>query len=358
MIGGVLTDLTLHDFRCFRALDFLPGPGRTFLVGGNAQGKTSLLEAICVLLRLQSPRTSSASEMVRMGSSGFALDGHCQGSHLAHRFADGERSVALDSKPNPKTDDYLSVSRVAWFANSDLELVRGGGTGRRRFLDFLGSQCRPGYRQALRAYEKSLRSRNALLKEMRPRREIAAFDEPLLQAGETLLEARRSLVEILAPLAREACCAISGGNDKLALRYRPGCGGGFREALAESRPEEERLRQTVVGPHRDDMVMEVNGLAASDFASEGQQRSIALALKAGQARHLEDVQGRPPILLLDDVFGELDPCRRNSLLEMLPGSAQAIITTTFIEWAGNTHNDTVFDLSSGTLTLRSPRIAP
>jgi DNA replication and repair protein RecF len=340
----MLTDLRLRDFRCFGDLEFFPGRGRTFVTGANARGKTSLLEAICVLLRLQSPRTAVLAEAVKVGRGGFALDGHCAGAHMACRHAEGGRVIALDSKPQSRTDDYLDVARVAWFANSDLELVCGGGSGRRRYLDFLGTQCLPGYRKSLRDYERALRSRNALLKDRRPRREIAAFDHPLAAAGDFLVAARAALADALAPLAAAACAEIGGAGECLAVAYAPGSDRPLADALASTRDEEGRLRQTVVGPHRDNLRLSLNGMDAAAFSSEGQQRGIALALKLAQARHLEAVQHRAPILLLDDIFGELDAQRRNRLLASLPAGSQAIITTTFLDWAELSPQDTVFPL--------------
>jgi len=345
----VLADLKLRDFRCFEFLGFSPGPRRTFIEGANAQGKTSILEAVCILLRLQSPRTSTTSDAIRIGHPGFLLNGHCSDAHMVCNYSAAGREIVLDSKPQTRTDDYLDVARVAWFANSDLELVRGGGSCRRRYLDFLGMQCIPGYRKSLRAYERALRSRNALLKDNRPRREIAAFDQPFIESGEFLLASRSKLVEDLTPLAQKACVDISGGNDQLTVTFGPGSKGPLSETLATSRPDEERLRQTVVGPHRDDLEITLNALGAADFSSEGQQRGIALALKLAQARHLEAVQQRAPILLLDDIFGELDPLRRNRLLESLPEGSQAIITTTFLDWADRAPDDRIFKLESGLL---------
>lgn len=288
--------------------------------------------------------------MIKAGESACALEGRVGDSHLACRFASGSRQLILDSKPQSRSDDYLSVARITWFANSDLELVKGSGSVRRRFLDFLGVQSVPGYRKALRDYERTLRSRNALLKEGRPRREIAAFDPPLIEAGEFLLEARRVLIEAVAPLASAACAKISGSADALALAYQPGCKGSLAESLAASHGEEERLRQTVRGPHRDDLEISLNGLKASSFASEGQQRGIALALKIAQARHLEALHEKPPVLLLDDIFGELDAARRNHLLASLPGDAQTIITTTFLDWAEGHPIEKVYQLANGKLS--------
>jgi DNA replication and repair protein RecF len=345
----VITEIRLRRFRCFDALDFQPGPARTCIVGQNAQGKTSILEAVCVLLRLQSPRTSTPADLVKSGHAACSIEGRVHDTHLQYRLAHGTREILLDSKPQSKSDDYLSVARICWFANSDLELVKGGGSSRRRFLDFLGTQSVPGYRKSLRDYERSLRSRNSLLKEGRPRREIAAFDAPLLEAGEFLLAARRSLVETLAPLATAACAEISGSADTLSLSYSPGATAPFAESLAASRPEEDRLRQTVRGPHRDDLDLTLNALKASAFASEGQQRGITLALKIAQARHLAALHPVPPILLLDDIFGELDPARRNRLLAALPTNAQTLITTTFLDWADRETITTTLHLQNATL---------
>ena len=325
------------------------GPGRTFIMGANAQGKTSILEAVCLLLRLQSPRTSTTADAIRFDRPRFSLDAHFAGTHLLLHYSHEGRELLLDSKPQTRTDDYLDVARVAWFANTDLDLVRGSGSGRRRYLDFLGMQCAPGYRKSLRAYERALRSRNALLKDNRPRREVEAFDPPLVEAGEFLMEARSQLCRALAPIAREACMEISGGSDTVEIFNRPGADLPLAAALAGSRQEEIRLRQTIVGPHRDDLGIKINNLDAAGFASEGQQRGIALSLKLAQARHIETAQNRAPILLLDDIFGELDPARRNRLLASLPPQSQTIITTTFLDWADRQAADAVFRLTDGRL---------
>jgi DNA replication and repair protein RecF len=348
----VITQVRLSQFRCFDTLDVHPGPQRTYVVGKNAQGKTSILEAICVLLRLQSPRTSTVTDLIKSNTNGFAIEGIFNDTRLSYRHTGEGRQISLDSKLQPKSADYLAVARVTWFANTDLELVKGSGSLRRRYLDFLGVQSVPGYKKALSNYERTQRSRNALLKEGRPRREIAAFDSSLIENGELLMEARAELCASLGPLARTSCEEISGQADNLEIRYRPGCNGPFADALAASRDEEDRLRQTVCGPHRDDIDVTLNGLKASAFASEGQQRSIALALKIAQARHIENLHDRPPLLLLDDIFGELDTERRNRLLTALPSQAQAVITTTFLDWVDNTASDAVFLLADGRLTSR------
>ena len=334
----MLSQIKLRDFRCFEALELELVPGVQFFTGDNAQGKTSILEAVCVLLRLGSPRSGSLMPLVRHDARGFALQGRWQTRQLQFYFSSERRKLALDGVEQAGTAEYLRVARLVYFSNTDLELVRGSGDARRRFLDFLGSQIEPLYRANLRAYERALRSRNRLLKgyPLR-RREVEAYDAPLLEAGQLLTRLRSSLIDELLPWATRAqetirAGAPTGASEALTLDYQSGAGEDFPAALAASREEETRLRQTVVGPHRDDLVLRLGGQAASIYGSEGQQRTLALALKLAQAGLIEAVWKQPPLLLLDDIFGELDPTRRNALFAALPASAQMLVTTTHLDW--------------------------
>lgn len=348
----MLRDLRLHDFRCFDRLVFEPSPGLNLVIGSNAQGKSALLEAACILLRLQSPRSSSLAEAVRFTRSGFGLDGHWNDRHMSVKFVDSLKAFSLDSKRQSRSADYLAVARVSWISNDDMLLVRGSGSHRRRYLDFLGAQVVPNYLGHLRAYERALRSRNALLKENRSRREIDAFDQPLLDAGGVLLTARMELCLDLRPRVAEALKVISGSSEGLKLIYQPGVPASFPAALQASRDEEMRLRTTIVGPHRDDIEILLEGRNAASFASEGQQRSIALAMKLGQARRLEDASNGPPLFLVDDVFGELDPIRRNNLLSALPPSAQKLVTATSLHWMEVSENAAEYLLKDGRITRK------
>jgi len=330
----ILGALTLHDFRCFGRVEFAPSPGLNLLSAPNASGKSSLLEGICVALRLQSPRAGVLGEAVRRGAGGFSLVGRCGDRELAcHYSAEEGRQLKLDGVAQRKSDEYLRVGLVAFFSNEDIDLVRGTSSKRRRFLDFLGSQCDAGYLKNLRAYERALRSRNFLLKEGPHRgRELAAYDGPWRAAGEYLAGARAELCRELEPLVARFAREISTRGEVVTLRYERSGGEDLGAALAASGAEERRLRQTVVGPHRDDAALELDAAAAGTFASEGQQRTLALALRLAQAELIRVRRGTPPVYLLDDIFGELDTERRRRLLRVLPEDAQRILTTT--TWQG------------------------
>ncbi len=330
-----LTAIRAQNFRCFPQLDCGVGEGVTLFTGDNAQGKTSILEAVCVALRLQSPRADAPGEMALFGQPDFGLSADWGEARLSHHWRGGKRSLAVDGEPVGRPADYLRRSGlIVWMGNDDLALVRGSGEGRRRYLDFLGSQAFPDYRAALLAYDKALRGRNRLLKLDRvDPRELAACTRPLVDHGTQLAALRCELVGEVAPWAAEAHRQVSGREETLALAYQPGTGElPFAEALERAAAEEMRRRVTTVGPHRDDVLLTLDGRPATAFASEGQQRTIALALKLAQARLLEAVRAEKPVLLIDDVFGELDPARRNALLHALPPGTQQLVTTTHLGW--------------------------
>lgn len=326
---SLISQLTLRRFRCFESLRYEPCPGLNFIVGPNAQGKTSILEAACVLLRLRSPRTQNAGEMVKFGETAFALEGLVTGqeneTRLSMTVTPPNRSLKLDGVSQSSSTDYLSKGRIVWFGSEDLSVVHGSAEGRRKLLDSAGLQIAGTYARDLKSHDRALRSRNLLLREGKPRREIESYDIPLAEAGERILNARRALVDSLAPIATESCRMISG--ETLELAYLPGSAQPMLAALEASRSEEIRLRQTRVGPQRDDFSILLNGIPAGSFASEGQRRTVALALKLALASLLSSENGTAPLLLLDDIFGELDPSRREALLAGMPRGSQALIST-------------------------------
>jgi len=346
----MLGDLQLRNFRCFEAVAVKFSAGFNFIVGANGQGKTSLLEAACVLLRLQSQRSATLAPAVRAGQRSFVVSGHAEAHLLQFYYSALRRKVAFDGVEQRDQAEYLQLIRVVSFASNDLELIRGSAEMRRRYLDFIAIQIDPRYRPALRAYDRALRARNALLKSPHPRpRELVAYTGPLLRAGELLNQMRAALVRQLAPAASASHRAISGAGEELGLAYAPGNEPDFAGQLERVATEDRRLRLTTVGPHRDDLRLEVQGMAAAQFASEGQQRTAALALKLAQANIFAEAAQAPPLLLIDDIFGELDGARRNALLAALPNDSQKLVTATSLDWREGEWEGPVLKLANGVI---------
>jgi DNA replication and repair protein RecF len=332
----MLTRLTVRDFRCLASVEVEPHPRLTVVVGRNAQGKTSFLEAACVLLRLQSPRTSARGDWLRFGAESCLVEGAWDQTILRHTQTNSARRLAVDGASCGRAADYLAASAlVVWMDHADMSLARGGAEHRRRHLDFAAAQLFPDYLPALRQYERALRARNFLLK--RDARiawaQVDAYGSILDRQAGVISRSRRELVRRMQPWIAEAQARLSGAAESAAAEYQPGFEGESLEAALEAlREVETRTRQTAAGTHRDELRLFVGGREAAAFASEGQQRTLSLALKLAQARVLEAASGAAPLLLLDDVFGELDPERRRALLEYLPRDSQKIVTTTFLDW--------------------------
>ncbi|MDQ6654788.1 MAG: DNA replication and repair protein RecF, partial [Verrucomicrobiota bacterium] len=263
----MLSELQLRNFRCFEALRVDFSPGFNFFIGRNGQGKTSILEGACVLLRLQSQRSSTLAPAIRSGGKSFAVAGRCDGHLLDFRYSSLRRKLSFDDAEQRTAAEYLRLARVVSLANADIELVRGGSDARRRFLDFLGVQIEPTYRGTLRAYERALRSRNALLKAPQPNlRALAAYDQPLIEHGAALSLLRQRLVTKLTPFVLAAHGEVSGSSEAANVSFAPGNQLEFAADLAASHTQELRLRQTVVGPHRDDLTLLVDGMPAAQYA--------------------------------------------------------------------------------------------
>ena len=345
----------VRDFRCFQTAELSMHPRVNVFVGRNAQGKTSLLEAICVLMRLQSPRTSTKSDWVRFEAGTSLVEGTFDEIPLRYAQNAITRRLAVDGAVCTRSDDYLkNTARIVWMDHADMNLVRGGAEHRRRFLDFAAAQMFPEYRDALKSYERALKSRNYLLKrdDVIPWKQADAYAALLQQHGSVLTRSRKALLQALHPHAEDALHHLSSSAEQAGLRYLPGTTSDDLAAeLMARRQEEQRSRSTVAGPHRDDIALEINGRDASSFASEGQQRSLCLSMKIAQAKVLEVACGKAPLLLMDDIFGELDKARRQAVLSCLPPESQIFITTTFIDWLEQAHLDgACFEVAEGRAT--------
>ncbi len=348
----MLSGLKLINFRCYGSFSWdVPQQG-AIILGDNARGKTTLLEAVCFLLRLQSPRAARPAPMLAHGQNSFGIRGTLPGQTRRILWSPGEADLRVNGTPRKDQRSYLIDSYpVVWLGNDDLSLVRAGADIRRRYMDFLGTQWHPGYRLALFSYRRALKTRNYLLKhKSTDRRQLDVYTQLCAKHGTELRLLRQRLIPLLHPHISAAYHRIGGAEELVNVDYHPAEDGELLSLLNAGIEKDIRYGQTRYGPHRDDLDIRLNGKEAAQFASEGQQRTIAIAMKLAQSTLLTEETGLTPIHLIDDVFGELDPSRRVAFLNALPEDAQSLITTTHLDWLHNSPSPLpVFRLEDGSL---------
>ena len=358
-----LAHLRLRDFRNYARLDVHFKPGFQLLLGDNAQGKTNILEAIYLMATLRSFRGVGGAQMIRHGQKGYFVGATLigQGHHeIKMYWSAAERKLGLDGGPVRVLADYLGVLRVVVFCMEDLQLVKGTARMRRRLFDLLLSQTHPAYLPILQRYARALRARNALLKQRTlDEAALEGFSHELVALGNQIVQRRRELAPKLSPLVRLAHRRIADDAEELRLEYQPSVKQDFAVELAQSRSRERAYRTTIVGPHRDEVQMLLNDRSAAQFGSEGQKRTLAIALKMAQAEYLTGIHGSPPVLLIDDVMGELDTKRRAGFLPLLEyahkGRGQVFMTCTEENWPRELGSDLQrWEVKSGALRRMDP----
>ena len=343
-----LTRLALTDFRCYAAADVRLAPGVTTFTGANGQGKTNLVEAACYAATFASHRVSADAPLIRRGADRAiiraAVTGGGRDSLVEIEVNPGRANrVRLNRAPVPRPREVLGVLHCVLFAPEDLAIVKGDPDQRRRYLDDLLAATRPRYAAVRSDYERVVRQRSALLKSARARgggvpRSLEVWDDQLVAAGVELTAGRLELVQAIRPLVSRAYSAVSGAAGDTGLRYRQGSQGDsepepereklasdMRAALADSRRAELERAVCLVGPHRDDLELSIGGLPARGYASHGESWSMALALRLAAFEVLR-AEGEDPVLILDDVFAELDVGRRGRLAELVAGADQVLVT--------------------------------
>jgi len=360
----VITHLSLSQFRNYGALELDLPPGVLVFQGNNAQGKTNLLEALYLLATIRSHRAENERELVTVGSkepwARVAAEANTsQGRLLLDMVIQEVPSFGLKKRLRvngvPRSASaVVGLLAQALFCPEDVVLVGGPPTLRRRFMDILGSQIEGRYLLSLRRYQKVLAQRNHLLRlagEGKAQQgELVFWDKELVASGSFIIQARRRLVEALSPRAQEAHRGLA--EEELGIKYRPYVEeASFARVLEEGRAKEVAAGMTLVGPHRDDFLLEVGGMEAGAFASRGQQRTIALSLRLGEGGLLWQKRGESPVLLLDDVFSELDAPRRGRLLEAVAPYEQVFITTTDLDRLppGLLSRATLYETKAGTV---------
>lgn len=329
-----VTRIRAADFRNITFADVSLDAPRVFFVGDNGQGKTNLLEAVGLVSALRSFRTSEVSPLIRTGSSETRIRLDVQqereSSSLEIRLAKGSRKALLNGTPIPSMAEHLGRFPSVVFCSDDLRLVRGSPANRRRWLDAAIGGTDSRYLIALRDYTRALEGRNALLKSPQAdENSLRAFEKTMLPAAQSLIQTRANVLPELAETLRQTC-ARAGFPDKGAnLLYQPNVEVNSLSSLWEKNRATEKLTGTTIfGPHKDDFSILFQDEDAADYASEGQQRLLVLALCLGRLQRDSLRAPTPPVILADDVLGELDDTRRRAFWQEVGESYQVIATGT------------------------------
>jgi DNA replication and repair protein RecF len=354
----IVTRLELVDFRNYAAAAFDFHPGTTAVVGLNGQGKTNLAEAMAYLATLDSFRGAPLDALIRKGADSAVVRAtvvHDDGREVLVELEltrNGRNRALVNRQKLGRARDLLGVMRVTVFSPDDLTVVKEGPGGRRRFLDDVLVALALKYDALRLELDRIVKQRNMLLKQIGGRLDddaaltLDVWDSKMAEVGDQFGNARAVLVARLAPVVGEAYEQLADRATSVELRYEPMWRQrGLGTALAESRADDVRRGVSSVGPHRDDVELFINGMPARTHASQGEQRTLALALRLAAHRLVTGKAGSAPVLVLDDVLSELDPGRSEALLRHLP-AGQVILTTAGV-LPDAAHPDAIVHIESG-----------
>lgn len=336
----VIKSLELSSFRNYETLSIEFSRGVNILYGDNAQGKTNILEAICVCATTKSQKGSKDKEMIKLGEEESHIRMYVERDEVPHKLdmhlrRSKVKSAAVDGLPVKKSSELYGFLHVISFSPEDLSIIKDGPAERRRMVDMELCQLDKIYLHELTKYNKILEQRNNLLKQIgfdsRLADTLEVWDEQLVEYGTKIIEARKDFVKRLNELVGPVHERLSGGKEKLTLCYEPNVNPEqFLKALQDSREKEFILKSTVHGPHRDDISFYLGDEDIRKFGSQGQQRTSALSLKLAEIELVRKTIKDDPVLLLDDVLSELDRSRQTQLLDSIK-DIQTVITCTGLE---------------------------
>ncbi len=343
----MIEHLTLKKVRIYDALDLEPHPTLNILVGDNAQGKTTVLEAIHMLALAKSHKPAKDTDIMQTGADFAHIEARCafdgRPLTLSLTLTKNGKKAKYNKIEMERLSDYVGNLNVVMFAPEDLDLIKGSPRERRRFLDVEIGQLSKAYLMNLGHYRRLLRERNEVLKGLAKNtkfdhRVLDVITEQLAHYGEKIVAARESYLKILNERVQETLAILAPEDPLVTLTYAPSTSGDLITGYRKKTQFDLITQSTQLGPHRDDIRIDIDETPFKQHASQGQIRTLALALKLAVATHIEATKKRPPIVLLDDVLSELDKTRQTTLLNSLPDKTQLFITTTHIDHISTKEN--------------------
>ena len=336
----IIKKLEVCDFRNYTRANFEFDSGTNVLFGDNAQGKTNVLEAIFVAGTTKSHKGSKDSDMVQMGMQESHIRMHIEKNGILHRVdvhlkKSGSKGIAIDGIATRKSSDLIGMCNLIFFSPEDLAIIKNGPAERRRFLNLELCQLDKMYLYNLGLYNKVLKQRNILLKDIGFNNQLMetleVWDNQLVKYGKQIIEMREAFILQLNEIIGQIHKNLTGGKEQIVIKYEPDVTSqGMEKKLFMARERDLMTRTTTVGPHRDDILFVVNDKDIRKYGSQGQQRTAALSLKLAEIEIVRKMVKEEPVLLLDDVLSELDRKRQNYLLENIIG-VQTILTCTGLE---------------------------
>ena len=352
--------LKVEDFRNFKFIDLEFEGLHQFFLGRNGQGKTNLLEALNFVSALRSFRTSDRRELVTIGRNRaqirYVLDYEGKGEiEIACSLESGASDIKVDGEPVLRLGDHLGRFPSVVISSDDIQLIRGAPASRRRFLDLTLSSTDPVYFNCLRQYHRALRERNHLLREGEDDGLLRSFEKILTSCGIQIIQKRRSAVRSLNDEVIDFYSKLTDGGVEPRLEYSTQVGGDsesdFATLMRERKRRDQEIRATSVGPHRDDLIFQLGGREVQAFASEGEQRGLAIAIRLAQCRWWFECSGIKPVVLADDVLGELDPLCRARFWEALSPELQIFASGTSPPPSELGCNWDIFSIENGRLSV-------
>lgn len=335
-----IKSLKLKDFRNYNLLQLDFDDSTNIFYGNNAQGKTNILEAVYLSGTTKSHRGTKDRDMIRFGENESHIETVVEKRGMSYKIdmhlkKNSPKGIAIDKLPIRKAGELFGIINIVFFSPEDLNIIKNGPSERRRFIDLELSQLDKIYLNNLSNYNRIINQRNHLLKDLREagRQEnliqtLDIWDMQLVQYGNEIIKKRKEFIEKINEIISYTHKKLTGGKENIELVYEPGSGRlSLEDALKKNREKDMRLKNTSVGPHRDDICFMTKDLDIRRFGSQGQQRTAALSLKLAEIELVKSVIHDTPVLLLDDVLSELDKYRQNYLLDSIH-DIQTLITCT------------------------------